>query len=145
MNFRVTKTIEFCAGHRVLRHESKCRNPHGHHYSVAATIEGPLGDEGSQTGMVVDFSHIKRLLTELVHDRWDHGFIVEDDDPLGPLLTQFDSSWRVDIVPFTPTAENLAAAVMMLLSKALVDVMPDARVVSVCVRETPTSVAEVFA
>ena len=143
VNFEVIKTIEFCAGHRVMRHDSKCANPHGHHYVVGVTVRGPLNDEGAQTGMVMDFSHLRALLERLVHDRWDHGFLVEDGDPLAALLLGADEGWKVDVVAWTPTAENIAAEVLAVLGKALVEVMPGAEVIEVSVRESPTSTAVV--
>src|SRR5690606_39195677 len=108
--FRVTKEIEFDTGHRVPLHESKCRNPHGHRYKVKANVVGPLKSAGSESGMVVDFGYIKRLLTTDVHDRFDHAFVVQstDTDLCAFLL---DSTWNVVLVDFAPTAENMAAAI----------------------------------
>lgn len=143
MSFRVTKEVEFDAGHRVPLHDSKCRNPHGHRYKVAVTVEGPLADEGSGTGMVIDFAHIKKLLTERVHDVYDHGFIIWDGDTdMGAFLTTARVlSWKVITVPWHPTAENMAKAVYDELADPIETMADGVRLVDVQVWETPTSVA----
>lgn len=141
--FRVTKEIEFDAGHRVPLHESKCRNPHGHRYKVAVTVEGSLAEQGSSTAMVVDFGRIKKLLTERVHDRYDHGFIVwEGDDALGAFRTTAKVlGWKLIEVPWHPTAEEMARAIYDDLAPLVSTLSDDAYLCDVQVWETPTSVA----
>ena len=116
--FQVQKEVEFDAGHRVPLHASKCRNPHGHRYRVRATVEGTLRQSGSSTGMVVDFGDLKALLTERVHDRYDHGFVVwEDDFALRTCLTDAAApeQWKVIVEPWHPTAENMAKAILVFI------------------------------
>jgi len=142
-SFQVTKEVEFDAGHRVPLHDSKCRHPHGHRYKVAVTVAGPLAGEGSGTGMVLDFAHIKRLLTERVHDKYDHGFIVwtGDDRMVGFMEDAVDEQWKVIQVPWHPTAENMAADIFDDLQDSIECMADGAVLVSVAVYETPTSVA----
>ena len=139
--FRVQKEVEFDAGHRVPLHASKCRNPHGHRYRVRATVEGPLHSEGSSTGMVMDFGDLKALLTEHVHDRYDHGFIVweGDDAMLDGLGGRWTEGWKVILEPWHPTAENMAAAIHANLAPQVRAL--GAKLISIDVWETPTSVA----
>jgi 6-pyruvoyltetrahydropterin/6-carboxytetrahydropterin synthase len=137
--YTVSKEIEFDAGHRVPNHKSKCRNPHGHRYRVQAVVEGPLGDEPgvSSEGMVVDFSDLKALLTDL-HDRYDHGFIIYDED--NELWKRLNGAgWKLIGVPFVPTAENLARDAYDYINDHMN--WPDCRLVRVNVWETPTSIA----
>lgn len=143
MTFRVTKEIEFDAGHRVPLHDSKCRHPHGHRYKVAVTVEGELAEAGSGTGMVLDFAHIKKLLTVRVHDRFDHGFIVWDRDErmVGFMEDAIDEQWKVIEVDWHPTAENMAADIYDDLLDPIECMADGVRLVSVEVWETPTSVA----
>lgn len=121
MTYIVQKSIEFDAGHRVPDHASKCRNPHGHRYKVEACVGSrALQPTGSERGMVLDFGRIKQLLQTKVHDPLDHGFIVasEDHDLLAAFncydetnnfeLCSSDYGWKVIILPYVPTAENLA-------------------------------------
>jgi len=139
--FLVSKEIEFDAGHRVPEHASKCRNPHGHRYRVVVNVEGALQAEGSSDGMVLDFGEIKSLLTERVHDVYDHSFIVKFDDPFANYLMGFsrDNPCKIVLVGFTPTAENLAFAIFEDLAGPIEEL--GAKLVCVLVWETPTSMA----
>src|SRR3989304_1419800 len=139
LNYTVSKEIEFDAGHRVPNHKSKCHNPHGHRYKVQAVVEGPLGEEtgSSDEGMVVDFSDLKALLTE-IHDVVDHGFIIYDGD--NELWNRLNGSgWKLIDVPFVPTAENIARWCYEYVTYRLN--WPGCSLVRVNVWETPTSVA----
>lgn len=152
--FLVIKEIEFDAGHRVPLHESKCKNPHGHRYKVKAAVSGPLKAVGSETGMVVDFGRIKQLLTTRVHDKYDHGFIVQESDTalrtfltgnysdgcgIDPDLNH--SEWNVTVVNDAPTAENLAEWIYMDLWTLVEQMGPGVVLEYIDVYETPTSVA----
>jgi len=133
--FIVSKEIEFDAGHRVPLHESKCRNPHGHRYKVVAHVAGALHERGSATGMVMDFSDIKLALTELVHDVFDHGFIVHAEDTIMRDALECGQEWKVIVVEWTPTAEEMARAIYEILRRHI------GGLVAVDVYETPTSKA----
>ena len=98
-----TRFHDFSAGHRVHEHESKCRNLHGHNYRVHFTVQAEKLDT---VGRVMDFSAIKSKLCQWVEDNWDHRFLIWDADPKAKALTQVDAT--VVIVPFNPTAENMA-------------------------------------
>lgn len=115
MSFNMTKTVEFDAGHRVPDHKSKCKNPHGHRYSVTVQVAtSALVESGSSSGMVLDFGDVKTLLMEKVHDVLDHGFIVYEADTvmlealLEPVNSDPRDGWKVVIFPYIPTAENIA-------------------------------------
>lgn len=152
--FIVEKEIEFDAGHRVPDHESKCFNPHGHRYRVVVGVSGPLQDKGAENGMVMDFSAIKKALTEHVHDPWDHGFLVASTDSgmihsLEVLEEFLDRPIKLVVVDWIPTAENMAKAIFDILSPVLnrgkffADrlIYNVVKVEYVKVYETPTSVA----
>jgi 6-pyruvoyltetrahydropterin/6-carboxytetrahydropterin synthase len=110
MTYTVSKEIEFDAGHRVPNHKSKCRNPHGHRYRLRVTIAGDLVSipGASSEGMLADFGDLKIWMMYNVHDILDHGFVVYDRDLAMLTSLDTDSSWKVIVVPFIPTAENLA-------------------------------------
>lgn len=102
----VSKRWEFSAGHRLMRHGGKCRHLHGHNYAVEVNVAGPVSIED---GMVVDFYDLSQIVAPLV-DALDHAMILEEGDPVlgayaedGPCEGQ-----RLVILPFAPTAENLA-------------------------------------
>lgn len=135
--FVISKEIEFDAGHRVPLHESKCKNPHGHRYRVVAYIEGDLITEGPESGMVRDFSVVKQLLMDLVHDKYDHGFIVHEQDmDMMNALGFGEGEWKVIVVPFIPTAECLAKGIYDDMKPHLPNLF------KIEVWETPTSCAE---
>jgi 6-pyruvoyltetrahydropterin/6-carboxytetrahydropterin synthase len=60
---------------------------------------------------VIDFSVIKERLCQWLEDWWDHKFLIYNQDPWAIPLKNIDRD--VVIVPFNPTAENMA---MHLLS-----------------------------
>jgi len=78
--FTITRKIEIDAGHRVQTHGSKCRNIHGHRYTVEAVCKGFLYLEGEQTDMVVDFGFLKTCMMDIIDVGCDHGFILSIQD-----------------------------------------------------------------
>jgi len=148
---QISKEIELDAGHRVPNHESKCRNPHGHRYKIIATCSGPIIEEpgAPDEGMLVDFSHLKKFLTEEVHDVLDHGFIVYEKDAvmLGRLGYnpdgQYEADWKIIIFPYIPTAENIARWAYDQIQPQVANHFRDNLVLEfITVWETPTSMAQ---
>lgn len=81
--FYIEKSMEISAAHRLnLSYESKCQNLHGHNWHVTIYCKA---EELNQDGMVCDFTHIKKA----IHEKLDHQYLN-------------------DILPFNPTAENMA-------------------------------------
>lgn len=75
--------MEIAGSHRLeLSYESKCQNLHGHNWIVTVHCKSK---ELNDDGMVVDFKHIK----DEIHGVLDHQNLN-------------------DVLPFNPTAENLA-------------------------------------
>jgi len=95
---------DFDAGHRVVNHESKCRHLHGHTYRAHFAISS---DSLDGIGRVIDFSVIKSKLAMWLEDNWDHRMIIWAEDPMLPSLLEV-SPESIQIVPFNPTAENMA-------------------------------------
>ena len=88
--FIVKKRMEIAGAHRLnLNYDSKCANLHGHNWIVTVWCKSQTLDAN---GMVMDFTHIKRQ----VQDKLDHKFLN-------------------DVVPFNPTAENIAKWVCWLI------------------------------
>ena len=149
MRMSLSKEVEFDTGHRVPDHQSKCFNPHGHRYRVRATCEGQLIDENGapDNGMLVDFSDLKAWLTEYVHDRFDHAFVVcETDTTMRAALAAGDSSWKVVVVPYIPTAENMANDIFNTMAPIVArHWRNNIQLVKIEVYETPTGVAIVTA
>jgi 6-pyruvoyltetrahydropterin/6-carboxytetrahydropterin synthase len=98
-----TRRIQFCAGHRVYNHESKCRNLHGHNYVALFTAFAPLDD----LGRVIDFSVLKDKIGGWIDAYWDHGFLLWENDPAQLVVKQVEQQ-KLYLMPWNPTAENMA-------------------------------------
>lgn len=101
--FRVTREIDFCYGHRLLDYEGKCRSLHGHNGRVVVTLEARRLDG---RGMVLDFSDIKRVVSQWIDETLDHRMILHRDDPVAPLLREMGEP--LFLLDANPTAENIA-------------------------------------
>jgi len=73
-------TIGIDAAHRVPLHQSRCKNWHGHRYTITAEMSGELYTSGPQTGMVMDFSFLKELMMKHIDETCDHGSILTLSD-----------------------------------------------------------------
>jgi len=70
----LTKSFVFDACHYLPYHERKCKFLHGHTYHMDISIKNKVLQE---TGMVMDFGEIKKIVEEEVLDKFDHGFLNE--------------------------------------------------------------------
>lgn len=103
---RCTRRLQFCHGHRVVEHESKCRNLHGHNYVALITAAVPKLDS---VGRVLDFGFMKSLFGGWVDTYLDHRMVLWSEDRiLDELPEKAQESMGVVRVNFNPTAENLA-------------------------------------
>ena len=120
---------DISAGHRVVGHESKCRFIHGHNYRIHFFCAHNGG--GLDTiGRVIDFAVIKEKLCMWLEHHWDHKLLLWQNDPLKdmfeklqtlevPLSTIDDVASSLCIVPFNPTAENMAEYLLYTLAPVL--------------------------
>lgn len=126
-----TRRLEFDAGHRVWKHGGKCRALHGHRYVVEVELEAPLDD----MEMVLDFGLVKQALGAWIDHYWDHGLILDQDDPLLPVLQELEEEQKLYVMEGQPTAENMAAWLARIAPMQLPRGAP--RVRSIRVWETP--------
>jgi 6-pyruvoyltetrahydropterin/6-carboxytetrahydropterin synthase len=103
MKYRVTREIEFCYGHRLLRYAGKCRHLHGHNGRAVIVLESNTLDP---TGMLVDFGEIKDKVQRWVDENLDHTMLLCRDDPILPVFRERGE--RVFVMDENPTAENIA-------------------------------------
>ena len=81
--YKIKKRLTISAAHRLtLDYESKCTSLHGHNWIIDVYLRSK---ELDNNGMVMDFTLIKRKIS----DKQDHKIIN-------------------DVLPFNPTAENIA-------------------------------------
>ena len=141
---KIGKVIQWDMGHRVLNHRSVCKGLHGHRYKAEICVEGDLVEkkDASEEGMVIDFADIKKTSQKFIQEELDHAFMVWEKDI--ELLEFFKNSdgHKPVIVPFTPTAENVAAYIFKELKDKFTDVFQTGlRLQSVKLWETPSSYA----
>lgn len=106
-----TRRFAFSAAHRYWRPEWSAEENrqvfgalttvHGHNYTLEVTIRGGVDE---RTGMVMDLAELKRVVGELVLQRFDHRDLTEDPLFAGGVI---------------PTTENLARTIWDLLSPKL--------------------------
>ena len=81
--YRVKKRLEISAAHKLsLDYKSKCENIHGHNWIIEIICQS---EELDNNGMVYDFTHIKKNISDLL----DHKYIN-------------------DVIGCNPTAENIS-------------------------------------
>jgi 6-pyruvoyltetrahydropterin/6-carboxytetrahydropterin synthase len=104
----ITKEFRFDAAHRLCRHDlteeenkalyGKCSAFHGHTYTLQVTVSGPL----DASGMIVNFTELKRLVKERIVERYDHANLNE----------------LVEYLNIPVTAENMVLYIFKTLSTA---------------------------
>ena len=145
MTTTIRRYIETDTGHRVPNHKSKCKHLHGHRYRFEAEIEGDVVQTSgvSDEGMLMDFSDISAILTKHVHDVVDHAFVVYEGDKEGrEACNAMGSEHRTVVVPFIPTAENLAKWAFEAVHPHIQSIYGNRlQLVAMHCRETPKSIA----
>ncbi|MBX9675173.1 MAG: 6-carboxytetrahydropterin synthase QueD [Methylotenera sp.] len=142
---QITTRLEFDAGHRIPSHKSQCRNLHGHRYTLEITLSGEIITQNnvSETGMVMDFSDVKRIARETVVDLWDHAFLVYFDDKVVLDFLNSLPNHKTVIFPTVPTAENMAAEAFNILREQYKDTYGNhLKLERVRLYETPNSWAD---
>ena len=86
---KITKRFTFDAAHYLPNYVGKCKQLHGHTYTLEVTVEG---DVDEFTGMVMDFANLKYIVNTKALERIDHNLLN-------------------DVIP-NPTAENILIWIM---------------------------------
>jgi 6-pyruvoyltetrahydropterin/6-carboxytetrahydropterin synthase len=144
---RAVRYHDISCGHRVVGHEGKCQFLHGHNYRIHFICEAnllpasgaPKNRDLDKVGRVVDFSVIKEKLCMWVEKHFDHHFLIWSEDPDLDRLRTIDPT--VVVVPFNPTAENIARYLVVAVAPAQLEGLP-VRCTKVIVEETRKCSAE---
>ena len=116
----VTKRFEFSAAHHLLNHGGRCKNPHGHNFSLEVEVSGSKMWEGQEKGMIIDFGKLKKIVNEYIIDVLDHTYLNDKYE--------------------NPTAEEMVEDIAWTLLHKISDIRYG--VVRVRLYETPDSYAE---
>lgn len=121
MEIMVVKEFTFDSAHYLPDHDGKCKNLHGHTYRLQIGIKGEIDPN---SGMVVDFAEVKRLINQIIIEPLDHSYL-NDKLPY-----------------FNPTVENMVMWIVEKLRGCISDEWPWVWLSLVRLYETPTSYAE---
>jgi 6-pyruvoyltetrahydropterin/6-carboxytetrahydropterin synthase len=142
---RIAIRLEWDMGHRLPNHGGQCFNLHGHRYAAEFMVDGEIMLEKGEPaeGMVVDFSDVKMIAKDEVK-RLDHRFMLAESDPF--LLNSSRlvlMNLGIIVVPYIPTAENIATDLLARCRKSALDHGFDHVIFSMLrLWETPTSWVE---
>jgi 6-pyruvoyltetrahydropterin/6-carboxytetrahydropterin synthase len=109
---KITKSVEFCYGHRLLNYQGKCQHLHGHNGLVEVDVIGSRLDE---LGMVVDFGLVRDLIKGWIDANLDHRMLLCQDDPIVPILE--DMGEPMFVMESNPTAEAISKLIYQEANK----------------------------
>ena len=142
---RITKQFTFETGHALYGYDGKCKNVHGHSYTLDVTVIGmPIADHTHvKYGMVIDFGDLKKIVNKEIVDVFDHATVFNKNTPHVDLARELsDRGHDVILVDYQPTSEmmviDFAEKIKKLLPKHI-------QLHSLKLQETQTSYAEWFA
>lgn len=142
---RITKEFSFEMAHTLTGYDGACSEIHGHSYRLFVTVSGTPEDDRANPkyGMVMDFSILKKIVAEVVVDRYDHAMMIRSTDTNGDLIKVLRSHFsNIHVVDYQPTCENL----VVRLAQDVIPRLPDGiKLHSLRLHETATSFAEWFA
>ncbi len=142
---RITRRLEFDAGHRIPNHASQCRHLHGHRYAIEVTLGGPViaTPGAADEGMVIDFSAVKAIAQQHVVEPWDHAFLAWRRDTTVVAFLDGIPGHKTVLFDAPPTAEHLAQTAFAMLDRAYAEQYGDSlRLERVRLYETPNCWAD---
>lgn len=120
---RITRRLEFDAGHRIPNHDSQCRHLHGHRYALEITLSGDIitAEGAAEQGMVMDFSEVKGIALSHLVEAWDHAFLAWRGDKRVVEFLGTLPGHKTVLFEAPPTAEHLALTAFRVLDRAYQD------------------------
>jgi 6-pyruvoyltetrahydropterin/6-carboxytetrahydropterin synthase len=118
---------------------------HGHSYKLSVTVIGtPITDTTHvKYGMVIDFTDLKKIVTEEIVDKFDHATVFNQNTPHVELAKELSSRGHdVILVDYQPTSENM---VVDFANKIKNRLPVQIQLHSLKLQETDSSFAEWFA
>lgn len=142
---RITKQFNFETGHALYGYDGKCKNVHGHSYKLSVTVVGnPITDTSHvKYGMVIDFSDLKKIVTEEIVDLFDHATVFNKNTPHVELARELQKrGHHVILVDYQPTSEMMVIDFAEKIKNRLPE---NIQLHAIKLQETDTSFAEWFA
>lgn len=100
--FVIEKKFDIAIGHRLSKHEGKCKSIHGHNLTI---LVGVRSEKLNENDMVIDFYDLKRYVNSFLEE-WDHSLLINKvDECFRDYLPEKD---RIITFDFDPTSERLA-------------------------------------
>lgn len=121
---RLTREFNFEMAHALHGYDGLCRNIHGHSYRFFVTVQGtPCADIANpKLGMVMDFGDLKKIVNQLIVDRYDHALVLQDVPQNRPLIEQMRQNWkRIELTSYQPTCEMMLVDFASQIQGALPD------------------------
>lgn len=91
--FELEKKFRFEAGHSLVHHDGKCRDPHGHSYVLVIRLQSDaLIQTGPKKNMVTDFGDINQIVEPMIETFLDHKWLndtLETDSPTAEYIAQW--------------------------------------------------------
>ncbi|MEK9740007.1 MAG: 6-carboxytetrahydropterin synthase [Flavobacteriaceae bacterium] len=142
---RITKEFKFETGHALYGYDGLCKNVHGHSYKLAVTLIGiPIADQNHvKFGMVMDFSDLKKIVTENIVFPFDHATVLNVNSPHKELADSMEKrGHKIVRVDYQPTSEMM---IIDFAERIQAKLPPHLKLERLILRETETSFAEWFA
>ena len=118
----ITKKFKFDAAHRLPYYDGACNRLHGHSFKLEVEVTGQVQDQGPKTGMIMDFTDLKRMVNTVILCKVDH--------------TDLNDEY------INPTAENMIYDFAVALKQEIRDCRLPITLVRLRLYETDDSYAE---
>jgi len=145
----VTKEFKWGMAHRLEDHNGLCNGIHGHNYRLLVTVKKRYGEvisdlNKSSEGMVCDFKFLKKIVTNVIVDVFDHAFAYNIRDKISSDIAAYlhkKIGQKLAPFPFRLTAENMSKWVVEELNRRFAIGQHDLICIKAVVYETDSSYA----
>lgn len=123
----ITKIFNFEAAHALENYDGLCANIHGHSYKLDVCVQSRknLGstfikdEECCKNGMILDFGMLKKYVNDCIIDDFDHALMFNENSNKEVIEVLKKHKYKIIVLPFQPTSENLLIEFAQRLKKAL--------------------------
>lgn len=120
--YKLEKSYTFEAGHSLCHHDGKCREPHGHSYTLTIEIKSEtLQTSGPKKNMLMDFQDVSAIVKPLLKSHLDHHWLNETLDSDSP-SAEYIAKWVFDYLQ--PKLPGLSAVTIAETATAKVTYSP---------------------